>query len=151
MEFQLAQLNIGKAKGSMESDVMKAFSDGLDPINLIAEKAPGFIWRLKDDSGNATEIQYFDDPLMLVNMSVWKDIESLKHFMFKTHHLDFLKQRKNWFETDSEATYVLWWVPAGHIPTIEEAMARLSKLRDMGDTQDAFSFTKPFPVPTNNG
>lgn len=151
MEFQLAQLNIGKAKDLMESEVMEEFSDGLDPINAIAENASGFVWRLKDDSGNATDMQYFDDPLMLVNMSVWEDIESLKPFMFKTHHLHFLKHRKNWFESDSEATYVLWWVSAGHLPTVEEAMSRLRTLREMGDTLEAFSFAKPFSAPDCNG
>lgn len=81
--YQLAQLNIAKALAPVESEMLQEFSNNLDPVNAIAEAAPGFVWRLKDESGNATEIQYFDDPLMLVNMSVWQSVEALKNFMFK--------------------------------------------------------------------
>ncbi|MDC0602026.1 DUF3291 domain-containing protein [Aliiglaciecola sp.] len=147
MKYHLAQLNIGKAIDAMDSDVMEEFSQGLDPVNEIAENSTGFVWRLKDETGNATELNHFDDPLLLVNMSVWQNVESLKHFMFATHHVHFLKHRKKWFEPDTEATYVLWWVKQGHIPSIDEAKSRLMMLREKGDSPDAFTFAKLFAAP----
>lgn len=145
--YHLAQVNIGIAKGSMDSDVMKVFNDNLEPINAIAESSMGFVWRLKDEGGNATDIVFSDNPNELVNMSVWESVDALKHFMFKTHHIDFLKRRKEWFETYAEATYVLWWVPVGHIPTIEEAKQKLTLIRKNSDTVEAFSFKKVFAAP----
>ncbi|WP_339724669.1 DUF3291 domain-containing protein [uncultured Paraglaciecola sp.] len=147
--FQLAQVNIGIAKGTMDSEVMKVFVDNLDPINAIAESSAGFVWRLKDEGGNATDIVFSDNANELVNMSVWESVEALKYFMFKTHHIDFLKRKKEWFETPSEATYVLWWIPAGHIPSIEEAKLKLSLIRKHGDTSEAFSFKKVFAAPSD--
>ena len=146
--YQLAQVNIGIAKGAMDSEVMKVFADNLDPINAIAEASVGFVWRLKDDCGNATDIVFSDNPNELVNMSVWESVDDLKHFMFKTHHIDFLKRKKEWFETPSQATYVLWWVPAGHLPSIEEAKQKLSLIRKHGETAEAFSFKKVFASPS---
>jgi hypothetical protein len=140
--FQLAEINIAKAKGPMDAEVMKVFSDNLEPINQIAESSPGFVWRLKDDSGNATGIQPYDDPDMIINLSVWESIETLKAFMFKTHHIDFLKRKKEWFNDMSEANYALWWVPLGHQPDIEEAKSRLLHLQKNGESKQAFSFKK---------
>lgn len=142
--FQLAQINIGKAKGPMDAAVMKEFSDNLDPINQIAESSPGFIWRLKDESGNATDIQSFDDPDIIINMSVWESLDALKNFMFKTHHIDFLKRKKEWFHNMSEANYALWWVALGHQPDIDEAKSRLLYLQQHGETSHAFSFKKTY-------
>jgi hypothetical protein len=126
---------------------MAGFVDNLEPINAIAESSQGFIWRLKDESGDATSIQIEGDPGLIVNMSVWDGVESLKHFMFKTHHIDFLKRKKEWFIPMTEESYVLWWVAQGHIPTIEEAMAKLKLLRQNGETPEAFSFKGNFAKP----
>lgn len=145
--FHLAQVNIGIAKGEMDSEMMKVFADNLDPINAIAESSVGFVWRLKDDAGNATDIAFSGNPKELVNMSVWESVETLKHFMFKTHHIDFLKRKKEWFETPTQANYVLWWVPVGHIPTIEEAKQKLDLIRQNSETTEAFSFKKVFAAP----
>lgn len=145
--FHLAQVNIGIAKGEMDSEMMKVFADNLDPINAIAESSAGFVWRLKDDAGNATDIAFSGNPKELVNMSVWESVETLKHFMFKTHHIDFLKRKKEWFETPTQANYVLWWVPVGHIPTIEEAKQKLDLIRQNSETTEAFSFKKVFAAP----
>jgi hypothetical protein len=145
--FHLAQVNIGIAKGAMDSEVMKVFSDNLDPINAIAEATEGFIWRLKDDGGNATDIVFSDNPNELVNMSVWHSVAALKQFMFKTHHIDFLKRKKEWFETVNEHTYALWWVPVGHSPNIQEAKDRLALLNAKGETAQAFTFKKVFEAP----
>jgi hypothetical protein len=138
--FNLAQVNIAIAKGAMDSEVMKVFSDNLDPINTIAEASEGFVWRLKDEAGNATNIVFSDNPNELVNMSVWQSVDALKHFMFKTHHIDFLKRKKEWFETVTEQTYALWWVPVGHYPSIQEAKDRLTLLNTNGETAEAFTF-----------
>ena len=147
--YQLAQLNVATALAPLDSPQMAEFVEGLDPINAIAEASDGFVWRLKDDSGNATNVQYDAAPDLLVNMSVWEDVDSLKQFMFKTHHVDYLKQKRKWFQADQQATYVLWWVPTGHIPTIEEAMDKLDVLRKQGPSEAAFSFAKTFAAPTS--
>ncbi|MFD2168329.1 DUF3291 domain-containing protein [Thalassotalea euphylliae] len=146
MEKVLAQLNIATALAPLESEQLKEFVDNLDRINGIAEQSPGFIWRLKDDSGNATNISYFDNPNTIINMSLWESIGALKHFMFMTDHLAIMKQKAKWFEKPNKATYVLWWVDKGHIPTIDEALTRLALLQESGDTPQAFSFKKPYPA-----
>jgi hypothetical protein len=145
--FNLAQVNIAIAKGAMDSEVMKVFSDNLDPINTIAEASEGFVWRLKDEAGNATNIVFSDNPNELVNMSVWQSVDALKHCMFKTHHIDFLKRKKEWFETVTEQTYALWWVPVGHYPSIQEAKDRLTLLNTNGETAEAFTFKTCFEPP----
>ena len=145
--FHLAQVNIAIAKGAMDSDVMKVFSDNLDPINAIAEATEGFVWRLKDEAGNATDIVFSDNINELVNMSVWQSVEALKQFMFKTHHIDFFKRKKEWFETATEHTYALWWVPVGHFPHIQDAKDRLALLNAKGETAQAFTFKKVFEPP----
>lgn len=141
-KMQLAQLNIARTKAAMDDPLMKDFSDNLDPINTIAESSEGFIWRLQDESGDATSIQAFDDPALIVNMSVWESVEALKGFIFKTHHIDFLKRKSEWFDKLDEANYVLWWIPEGHEPSVEEAKVRLMYLREHGESSYAFSFKR---------
>lgn len=142
--YQLAQLNIAEVLAPMDSPKLKEFSDNLDPVNSIAESSPGFIWRLQDDTGNATNLQYFDDPDIIVNMSVWESVQSLKDFMFKSVHINFLKRKKEWFVSSNTATYVLWWIEKGHIPSVEEAIERLEYLRNNQESPYAFSFKKVF-------
>lgn len=148
--YHLAQVNIAKTKGTMDSKVMKEFVDNLEPINAIAESSTGFVWRLKDENDNATDIAYSDDPNVIVNMSVWESVDALKHFMFKTHHIDFLKRKKEWFFSDLKPNYALWWVPIGHIPSIEEAKEKLALLEKLGDSELAFSFKQMFDAPEHN-
>lgn len=145
--FQLAQLNIARMKFEMESPDMKDFVDALDPVNASADSSPGFVWRLQDESGNATDQLIWDDPNWLVNMSVWEDLDSLKAFVRSKLHVDVMRRRREWFSEMVEAYVVLWWVPAGHQPTVAEAQARLEKLRENGPSPEAFSFAKPFPPP----
>jgi len=142
--MHLAQLNIARPKFPMDSFGMADFVNNIEPINTIAENSPGFIWRLKDDTGNATSIHIFNDPGLIVNMSVWQDIASLKQFMFKTHHIDFLKRKKEWFVPLDCASYVMWWIEEGHIPTVAEAEERLVHLREQGESDYAFSFKHSF-------
>lgn len=142
--MQLAQLNIGKALYPLDAPEISEFMDNLDLINGIAEQSPGFVWRLKDDSGDATSIQAYDDPLMLVNMSVWESIDALKDFMFRSKHKDFLQKRALWFEKTQQSAYVMWWVQDGHTPTVEEAKARLAHLHAFGESNKAFTMAGRF-------
>ncbi|TMN39964.1 DUF3291 domain-containing protein [Pseudoalteromonas sp. S2755] len=142
--MQLAQLNIATAKYQMDAPEIQYFVESLDRINLLAEQSPGFIWRLKDETGNATEIKAFDDPNIIVNMSIWQSEQALKDFMFKTAHKEFLARKKEWFHRAEQETYVLWWVEEGHIPTLDEAKERLDYLRRFGDSAYAFTFRNSF-------
>ena len=142
--MKLAQLNIALAKYPLDAPEIKEFVDNLELVNGIAESSEGFVWRLKDESGDATNIQAFDDPNMIVNMSVWDSVDSLKNFMFRTHHRDFMRRKGDWFHRLPEDTYVLWWIEADHIPTLEEAIERLEHLREIGDTPYAFTFKTNF-------
>lgn len=142
--MHLAQLNIAKAKYSLDAPEIKEFVDNLEPVNNLAESSEGFVWRLKDEHGDATNIHAFSDPDVIVNMSVWDSTDALKNFMFRTHHRNFLRRKKEWFHNMPEDSYVLWWVPKGHVPTIEEAIEKLDFLRSNGDTPYAFTFKSNF-------
>jgi len=146
--YHLAQLNIGVIKGPIDSPVMAEFVANLDRINALAERTPGFVWRLQTEEGNATAIRpYPDNENMAVNLSVWKDVESLRLFVFHSEHVAILRRRREWFEQMGEAFLVLWWVPAGHRPDIEEAKARLELLRRKGPSAEAFTFRQSHPPP----
>ncbi len=146
-KYQLAQVNIGLTRGPRESEVMSGFMARLDEINALAERSPGFVWRLQTEEGDATAIQAFDDPLLLVNMSVWENLESLKSFVYQSTHLELLREREAWFEKMTEVYQALWWIPAGHLPTVDEAKERLAILQREGAGPQAFTFAKAFPAP----
>ena len=93
---------------------MADFMANLDRINALADHSPGFVWRLQDDSGNATSVSPTNDNL-IVNMSVWDDVASLNHYVYKTAHVEIMKRRKEWFERMQDNHFVLWWVPRGHV------------------------------------
>lgn len=145
--YELAQLNVGFIRGPMDSPVMAEFAANLDRINALADASPGFVWRLQTEAGNATDIRPFADPSQLLNMSVWSDADSLRRFVYRSAHADILKRRREWFEVVSAPIMVLWWVPRGHRPGIEEAVARLEMLRAKGATPEAFTFRQTFPPP----
>lgn len=145
MKFHLAQINVGRTRGPMDSPVMAEFAAALDEINALAEASPGFVWRFKTDNGNATEVKAYEDPLMLVNLSVWESVESLRNYAYRSAHGKFFARRAEWFESSAEAPFALWWIPAGQIPTVEEAVARLAELRARGPGPRAFTFKQPFP------
>jgi len=144
MEFHLAQINIARMLAPIDSPVMKDFVDNLDGINAIAEKSDGFVWRLKDDTNNATSIKIFDDDFLIVNMSVWKDMESLFQFVYQSNHVEIFKRRKEWFEKPGSMHMALWYVPAGYTPSVSDAQERLLYIRNNGETPHAFSFKKRF-------
>ena len=145
--FHLAQVNVAQAKADMDSDLMQGFVSRLDEINALAESAEGFIWRLKEDSGSATAIRVFDDPLLLINMSVWANLEALKHYVYNSLHVELIKDRGVWFNKMGESHQALWWIPAGHIPSTEKARKKLEYIRKNGPSAQAFTFAKPYPTP----
>ena len=144
---QLAQLNIGIIKGAMDSPVMADFAANLERINALAERTPGFVWRLQTEAGDATGIRPFDDENMLVNMSVWRDVEALNRYVYHSAHVELMRRRREWFERMDQAFLVLWWVPNGHRPSVAEAIERLEMLRAHGPTARAFTFRQAFPPP----
>jgi hypothetical protein len=137
---QVAQLNIGRAAAPLDSEQLRDFMQNLDPINAVADAAPGFVWRLQTEDGNATAIKAWDDPLMILNMSVWESVEALADFVYRSAHTGFLRRRREFFEKPVEAIQVLWWVEDGHRPTVPEALERLEHLRAHGPTEHAFTF-----------
>ncbi len=141
--MHLAQLNFAKPRAALDDPVMQEFMDNLEPINALADASPGFVWRLQDESGDATAISAFPDPSIIVNMSVWESIDALKYFMFKTHHLDFLKRKDQWFEKLPWPSHVLWWIDPDTIPSVDEARDRLEFLKINGHSTYAFSFRNP--------
>jgi hypothetical protein len=143
--YQLAQLNIGIIKGPMDSPVMAEFAANLDRINAVADSSPGFLWRLQTEEGDATSIRPFYDENLLVNMSVWRDVESLNSYVYSSAHVQVMRRRREWFERMDKAFLVLWWVPAGHRPSITEAIAKLELLRSAGPTAQGFTFRQWFP------
>jgi heme-degrading monooxygenase HmoA len=145
--FHLAQINIGRARGAMDGPVMAGFVARLEDINALADRAPGFVWRLQTEAGDATALRVYEDERILVNLSVWEDAESLQAYVYRSMHTDAMRQRRSWFEKFDGAYYALWWIEAGRIPTVEEAKARLDHLRAHGETERAFSFGKLFPAP----
>jgi hypothetical protein len=142
----LAQINIGRLIAPLDDPKIARFVAQLDPVNALADVAPGFVWRLQSSSGNATDIVYNDDPFMVVNMSVWQSIELLRDFVYKSNHLEVLRDRAKWFEKMEKPYYCLWWIPTGHIPTVAEGRERLEHYQQYGATPFSFWFSKFFPA-----
>ncbi|MEJ1197674.1 MULTISPECIES: DUF3291 domain-containing protein [unclassified Streptomyces] len=146
---ELAQVNIARLKAPLDSPRLKDFVDALDPVNAAADAAEGFVWRLQDDSGNATDVPFFGDDWLIVNLTVWRDADALTAFMYQGRHREMLARRREWFERLAEAVTTLWWVPAGHRPTVAEAESRLLHLRTHGPTPYAFTLRTSFPAGTS--
>jgi len=145
--FHLAQVNIGRIRAPLDDPIMEGFRSQLDPINALADRSPGFVWRLQTEDGNAMAIRPFADERMAINMSVWESLEALQQFVYQSAHVAPLRDRKQWFEPIEGPILVLWWIPAGHIPTVAEAQERLRHLEEHGPSLDAFTFRTPFPSP----
>ncbi len=146
-KYHLAQINIALAKAEMDIEIMEGFVSRLDEINETADKAEGFVWRLQSEDGDSTAIRVFDKPLLLVNMSVWENVDALKNFVYKSAHVELIRDRQAWFHKFVDAHQALWWIPSGHIPTIEEAKEKLETIQKHGSTAASFHFGKPFPKP----
>jgi len=147
----LAQLNIALLTEPLDSPRLAGFVAALDEINALADAAPGFVWRLQTEDGDATAIRVFDDDRLIVNMSLWASVEVLADYAYRSDHVRVLRRRKEWFESLEEAYQVLWWVPAGELPSVAEAERRLVHLREHGPSEHAFTFRTPFPAPAEAG
>jgi hypothetical protein len=144
--FHLAQINVARALAPLDDPRLAGFVARLDDINALADRSPGFVWRLQGDSGNATDIQASPDPQVIVNMSVWRDMESLFAYVYRSDHLQVMAQRRQWFEKPAGAFMALWWLPIGTLPSIEDGLARVALLDRDGPTPQAFTFKQPFDV-----
>jgi hypothetical protein len=144
-EYYLAQINIAMMKAPIDDPIMAEFAAALDHVNAIADQSAGFVWRLQTPSGSATEIRAYPDPRMLVNLSVWQSVESLKHYVYKSLHSEFFVRRRNWFEKLPGEHFAMWWIPSDRLPTVEEGKAKLEYLALHGDSPHSFTFGKPYP------
>ena len=142
----LAQVNVALMKGELDEPVMAGFVERLDEINALADRSPGFIWRLQTGEGNATYVRPFDDARIIANLSVWQTVEQLHDFVFKSAHAPLVRRRQEWFSRFQGSYVALWWVPEGHVPTVDEAKERLGHLDRNGPTPFAFTFKDRFPM-----
>ena len=147
--MHLAQINIGRLIAPIDDPRIAGFVAQLDPVNKIADESPGFVWRLKSQAGNATDIAYNDDPSIMVNMSVWESLEALKGYVYGSRHLGVFRDRQKWFQKMDLPHYCLWWVPVGHVPTVEEGRKRLEHYQTRGATPHAFWFSEWYPAPVD--
>jgi hypothetical protein len=143
-ELQLAQVNIGRARGAMDEPVMREFVARLAEINALADRSPGFVWRLQTEDGDATALRPYPDERVLINLSVWDDLDVLRGYVYRSTHAAVMRRRREWFERFEGVFVALWWVPAGHHPSVAEAVERLAHLETLGPTAYAFSFAQPF-------
>jgi len=144
--YHVAQVNIGRILAELDDPIMAGFVQRLEEINALADASPGFVWRLQTNDGNATYFRPFKDERTLLNMSVWENVEALRQYVYRSTHRELLRQRHSWFEKFAGAYAALWWVPAGHIPGIDEAKRRIAHLDAHGATEFAFTFQTVFPV-----
>lgn len=149
MECHLAEINVGRLRAPTDDPIVAEFMEALDRINALAEASPGFVWRLQTEDGNATAVRPYDDELVLINVSVWDSIEALADYVYRSDHTSFLRRRREWFEKMVQIDVALWWVPAGHRPSVTEAVERLDRLRAEGPSPHAFTFREPFEPGTD--
>ncbi len=151
-EYHLGQINVAHLHHPLDHDETAEFVAALDPVNEVAESCDGFIWRLRDEDGQSSSyvpVDGIDDPLLIVNYSIWRDPESLEHFVFETGHAGFLRRRREWFERSDQPATACWWIPAGTIPSVSDAYRRLQHLREHGPTAQAFPLNRPHPPPAD--
>ncbi len=150
LEFHLAQFNLARLRQPLDHEATAEFVSVLDPVNAIAEASPGFIWRLQDDEGNSStyiSVPGLDDPMVIVNYTIWRDVESLRHYVYKSGHGNYFRRRREWFEPSDEATMVCWWTPADAVADVGDAYKRLVRLREHGPSDDGWHFNHPYPSP----
>jgi hypothetical protein len=145
--WHLAQVNIAQALAPLDSPVMAGFVARIAEINALAEGSPGYVWRFQDDTGNALYVRPYPDPNVLFNLSVWQTPDHLKAYVYRSGHVELMRQKQQWFEHSDEAILALWWIPAGTLPSVDEAKARLEHLRRHGPSAHAFGFREIFPSP----
>jgi hypothetical protein len=156
MTFELAQINVSRLLAPLDSPLLADFVAALDEVNAAGDRAPGFVWRLQTEDGNATAVRAFgwdvgDSHGVIVNLTVWTSVEALADFVFSGTHVAVMRRRRRWFAQAAEAMTALWWVPAGHRPSTDEAEDAVRHLRAHGPTPRAFTFRQPFPAPDRVG
>ncbi|MFN8518090.1 MAG: DUF3291 domain-containing protein [Chloroflexota bacterium] len=142
--MHLAQLNIARLRADRDDPMVADFFAAIDPINAIADVSPGFVWRLQEEPGDATAIRPWDDDRLIVNLSVWESIEALDEYVYRGAHTGVMRRRREWFERLGQRFMVLWWVPPGHRPDVDEAKARLAHIERHEPTPHAFTFRRAF-------
>lgn len=147
MTWHLAQYNVARLIEPLDHPSLTDFVDALEPINRLAEESPGFVWRHQTDEGDSTAVRPYEDDQIIINFSVWEDVQSLHDYTYRSDHVTVFRRRREWFERNLEAHLVMWWVPEGHIPTVDEADDRLQALRANGPTAEAFTFRERFDPP----
>ena len=147
-DWHVAQVNIAIPVEPLDTPALAGFVALLEPVNALADSAPGFVWRLQTEDGDATSIRAFDDDRMIINRSVWESVEALWNFVYNDDHLKAMRRRREWFTRLAEAHMALWWVPAGELPTIADSELRVARLRTEGPTPDAFTFKQRFGPPS---
>jgi hypothetical protein len=143
----LAQYNVARLVAPLDDPRLAGFVADLDRVNTLGDRSPGFVWRLKTEDGTSTSVRVGDDDRVLVNFTVWNSVDALFEYTYHSDHAGVFRRRREWFEQPSQPYLVLWWIPAGQIPTLEEAEARLAHLRTHGPTPHAFTFKQRFDPP----
>lgn len=148
--WHLAQYNVAKLVAPLDDPRLADFVASLRRVNELGDRAPGFVWRLQSAGGDSTDVRVGDDPLVLVNFTVWESIEALFEYTYHSAHVEVFRRRREWFRHDGRPYLAMWWVPPGHVPTMAEAEERLAHLRAHGPTPYAFTFKQRFPQPASN-
>jgi len=144
MTMHLAELNVGRLLAPTDDPRVAEFMDALDQVNGLGKRMPGFVWMMEGSgvpgTGN-TDAKIGGDPQFVSNLTVWEDVTSLETFVWKTVHKQFYDRRADWFEVLGQMHFVMWWVPAGHQPTLEEALEKLAYKQEHGDSDVAFGWS----------
>jgi hypothetical protein len=149
VKYHLAQYNVARLLAPIDDPSVADFVDALEPINRLAERSPGFVWRHGTEDGDSTALRPYPDDQIIINFSVWTDPDSLWLYTYKSDHANVFRRRREWFEANVRAHLVMWWIPEGHIPTVAEAAERLEKVRANGPTPEAFTFRRRFEPPAS--
>jgi hypothetical protein len=144
--YHLAELNIARMLAPLDDAVMADFTNNLDRINRLGDESPGFVWRFQSEEGNATTFRPFPDDMIIVNLSVWESIDALFQYVYYSEHADYFRRRKEWFHKIDLSAVVMWWIPVGHVPTLEEAKERYDHLAQHGPTPHAFTFKQRYSI-----
>jgi hypothetical protein len=147
--WHIAQYNLAKLRAPLDDPLLADFVEAIDRINHLGDASPGFVWRHQTEDGNSTSVRPRNDTSIIINFTVWESIESLFEFTYHSDHVEVYRKRRKWFEHVEWAYLALWWIPAGHIPTVEEGEERLRHLDAHGPTPHAFTFKKRFPAPAS--
>ena len=145
--YKLAQANIAVSRYPLDAPEMQGFTSRIDEINAIADTLPGMVWRIPDEEVDERAEAVFERSGIVYNLTLWDSIESLEAFVYRSDHVDVMRQRAGWFERSKQSPFVLWWVPADRLPTVEESRQRFEALWENGPTPEAFTFRHRFDSP----